>query len=76
MSNHIVLKPHSELITDVDAWLIAEHHSRSKRKLVSANQIRPFVTVHPHAVTHAMGEVLVVRTESGIGNHFARSGVH
>ena len=33
------------------------------------------MSIHAHAVAHAVGEVLVVGTVTGIGDHFARGGI-
>jgi hypothetical protein len=42
---------------------------------VAADQIGPLVAVHAHAVSEAMGEVLVIGAVACVGDDFARGGV-
>src|SRR5581483_6728798 len=58
---HVVLETDAELAGDVNAGLVAEHHTGLEFERVTAHEVRPFVSVHPHAVTHPVGEVSVSR---------------
>ena len=73
---HIVLKPDAECTANVDARLIAECHVGRELGAVPAYQIRPFMAVHPDAVSHPVREELVVRPVACIGDDFACGGVN
>jgi len=47
-----------------------------ERQRVAADQVRPLVAVHAHAVADAMGEVGVVGHVAGVDDDLARGGVH
>src|SRR3954468_8932028 len=73
---HIVFQAYSELAGDVDTRFIAKDHAGFELSFVSADQIRPFMTVHAHAVSHAMGEKRIVETVSSIADDFSGGSVH
>ena len=49
-----VLQPNAKLAVDHDGWLVAETHAYLNWRLVSAHEVRPFVTIEADAVTGAM----------------------
>src|SRR5262249_57820476 len=69
---HIVFQAHSKFTANINARLVAEGHVRGKRQGIATNQVRPLVSIHSDAVPHAMGEIFVVWTITGIGNYLAR----
>src|SRR5262249_42903631 len=57
----IVFEPPAELAAQVNPRLVAKSHVRRELQRVPANQVRPFVPIHPHSVPHPMREVIVIR---------------
>src|SRR5262245_35237767 len=49
-----ILEPYSEFTVDGDHGLVAEAHARLYRRRVAADEIGPFVTVHPDAMPRAV----------------------
>src|SRR5262245_1591399 len=74
-NDHYVFEPYSKFAGYVNSRLIAERHTRFELRLVSANEVCPFVTVHSYPVSNSVSEVLVIRAEARIHNHLARSRV-
>src|SRR5437879_4140363 len=73
---HIILEPDAELPANVNPRFVAENHIRGESRAVSANQVRPFVAIHAHAVSDAVREIFIVRSIARFGNDLARSGIH
>src|SRR6266487_574162 len=72
-----VFESNTELAVDGDHRLVAEAHAGLQRRLVAANEVRPFVAVETDAVAGTVGKTwhFVVRAETRVGDHFARRGV-
>src|SRR5437868_11528892 len=73
---HIVFQADAELATNIDPRLIAEGHIGSKWQSISAHQIRPFMAIHPHAMTQPVGELLIVGTEARVADDLARGWIY
>src|SRR5436190_6696043 len=72
-----VFKSNTELAVNGDHRLVTKAHAGLQRRLVAANEVRPFVAVETDAVAGTVGKTwhFVVRTETRVGDHFARRGV-
>jgi membrane-bound lytic murein transglycosylase F len=73
-----VLQPNTELAVDRDRRLVAEAHARLNLRRVAFDEIRPLVPVEPDAVPGSMRQArhLVAGSESGVGDHLPRRGIH
>src|SRR3981189_1533017 len=72
---HVVLQTDAEFSANVNARFIAKSHLRLEFRGVAADQIRPLVAVHAHAVSQAMREIFVVRAVARVGDDLTRGGV-
>src|SRR5260370_14287030 len=72
-----IFQTNSKFAIDHDRGFITEAHAGLNRRFVATHKIRPFVAIEPDAMAGAMRQprYLVIRTEPGIGDHFARGGV-
>src|SRR6185295_820177 len=73
-----VLEPDTKLTIDHDGWLVAKTHPRLNRRLIPANEVRPFVTIHSNPMTSSMRETghFVIRPEACVNNYFSRRCVY
>src|SRR5436309_2763833 len=69
-----VFESDAELAVDRDHRFVAETHARLQRRLVAANEVRPFMAVEADAMARAVGKSgdLVVRPEVRVRDHLAR----
>src|SRR5256714_6057561 len=69
-----VLEANTEFAIDGNRGFVAEAHSGLDWSFVAAHKVGPLMAVEADAVTGAMRQAgnFVVRTEAGIGDHFAR----
>src|SRR5438876_9622313 len=69
-----VFESDAELTVDRDHRFVAEAHAGLQRRLVAANEVRPFMAVEADAMSRAVGESgdFVVGAETCVGDHLAR----
>src|SRR5712671_4692149 len=68
---HIIFQPHTELAPDIYTRLVAGSHVGLKLLRIPANQIRPFMPIHTHAVSKPMREIFVIGTITCVADYFA-----
>src|SRR5581483_900712 len=73
---HIVFQPYSEFAADVNARFIAEDHVGYQGKRVAVHEIWPLMSIHAHAVSDAVSEILINGTKAGITDNVARDRIH
>src|SRR5262245_44320640 len=68
-----ILQSDAELAVNRDHRFVAETHARPQRRLVAANEVRPFVAIETDPVSRAMGKPrdFVVRPEPGVRDDLA-----
>src|SRR5439155_10613297 len=73
-----IFQTNSKLTIDRDRRFVAETHARLNRSFVAPDEVGPFVSVEPDAVTRAMRQARhsVIGTKAGVSDHLACGSVN
>src|SRR6266576_6544142 len=75
-NDHVVFTSQAKFTRKIKPGLIRKGHARLEDGLASAHQVGVLVAVKADSMPQPVGEGLIVRAESGIGDHFPGSVIH